>query len=163
MKNTGTLAIDKGLVKQIKVKLWDAVPLCDANCKLWEEICPYDKRKKFCDLRRNYIDTVFTSLQANCDLTDSLKMHQVGMLLMPLYTSLISIKLEIHQNKGNVRGSKGIDPIYKEQRETIKLIMTLLRDLGIDKGIVPPSGRKGSGDPLNGDGDYYDNLLNGGK
>jgi hypothetical protein len=162
MKNIGSLSIHKGKIGEIAVKVWDVIPVCDANCPLWEEECPYDKNKTRCELRRQYIESVFSSLSNAIKDKDQLTIHRVGMLLMPLYTSLISIKLEVHAKQGGMRSSRGgVDPIYKELRETIKLIDSMLKDLGIDK--EKGGSGNGKGDLLNGDGDYYDTLLNEGQ
>lgn len=162
MKNTGSLSIHKGKLGELAIKMWDVIPVCDANCPLWEEECPYDKSKTRCELRRQYIESVFSSLSNAIENKDEMIMHRVGMLLMPLYTSLISIKLEIHAKQGSMRSSRGgVDPIYRELRETIKLIDSMLKDLGIDK--EKGGSDNGKGDLLNGDGDYYEHLLNEGQ
>ena len=159
MKNIGSLTIHKGKIGEVAVKLWDVVPICDANCPLWEEECPYEKNKTRCELRRNYVESVFNSLSSAIEDKDDLTMHRVGMLLMPLYTSLISIKLDIHAKQGSVRGARGgVDGIYREMRETIKLIDAFLKDLNISK-----DGPNGRGDLLNGDGEYYEHLLKHGQ
>ena len=160
MKNVGSLTIHKGKIGELAVKMWDCLPLCDSDCSLWETECPYDRNKTRCELRRNYIESVFNSLSTAIDSKDDLTMHRVGMLLIPLYTSLISIKLEIHAKNGSLRASSGrVDPIYREMRETIKMIDSMLKDLNIDKD----KGSTGKGDLLNGDGDYYEHLIKKGE
>jgi hypothetical protein len=159
MKNVGSLSIYKGNIGEVQVKLWDALPTCDSSCELWEEKCPYDKTKKICDLRKNYVENVFTSLNKAVDERDEVTMHRLGFLLMPLYTSLISIKMEIHAKNGNIRGMKGsVDPIYRELRETIRMIDLMLKDLGINKN-KDEEGKKRR-DLINGNAEYYDDLLN---
>jgi hypothetical protein len=162
MKNIGSLSIHKGPMGQFHLKLWDALPICDASCPLFEEQCPYDKTKRICDLRKTYVENVMSSLYKAVEEKDEMMMHRVGMLLIPLYTSLISIKLDIHAMNGRVSDSKGrVNGIYRELRETIKTIDAFLKDLGIDK--VKGASKNGKGDLLNGNGSYYEDLLNEGK
>jgi len=159
MKNIGSLQINKGLLGELQVKVWDALPTCDESCSLWEEKCPYDKTKRICDLRKNYVENVFTSLSKACDDQDDITMHRLGFLLIPLYTSLISIKMEIHSKNGNIRGFKGgVDPIYREMRETIRMIDMMLKDLGIDKNKDGKGNKRK--DFVNGNAEYYEDLLN---
>lgn len=158
MKNVGSLQICKGSIGELQVKMWDVLPTCDETCSIYEK-CPYDKTKRICDLRKNYVENVFVSLSKSVDEEDEISMHRMGMLLIPLYTSLISIKLDIHSRNGNVRGFKGtVDPIYREMRETIRMIDGMLKDMGIDK-VKDKEGRKRK-DFVNGNAEYYEDLLN---
>lgn len=155
MQNIGNLMIHKGKIGEISMKMWDAVPLCDSHCPLWESQCPYDKTQPRCQLRRVYIESVVNSLNKAVSAKDEMTMHRIGMLLVPLYTSLISIKLDIYARGGNMRGSKGgVDQIYRELRDTIRLIDSMLKDLDINKDVKGKS--RGF---LDGDADYYDDLL----
>lgn len=158
MKNVGMLSIHKGTLDNFKVKMFDAIPLCDENCPLYEELCTYDKTRRHCDLRRQYITSVFDSLSVAVKDWDEVAMLRVGMHLMPLYTMLVTFKMEAYNKQGQIRTKRGgIDPIYKEMRETIKMIDGMLKELGVSK----ETGGTGKGDLLNGDGDYYEMLLKG--
>jgi len=156
MQNAGSLSIHKGKLGELNLKMWDAVPLCSEDCRLWNE-CPYDDRRGRCQLRKVYVENVFDSLKLAITNRDELTMHKVGMLLMPLYSSLISLKIEAYSMGGRVRGSSGkVDNIFREIRDTVKLISSFLDELN-----VKPSGK--ASNPLDGDGSYYESLLSEGK
>lgn len=159
MKNIGSLSIFKGTVGGIQLKMWDAIPQCDDRCDLWDE-CVYEKKKK-CALRKAYINSVIESFVKALEKKDEVTMMRVGLLLMPLYTNLINLKLASYDMNGRVRYGKGVDPVMKEMRETIKQIDGMLVDLGL---AVSNGKGKVTGKPnnfLDGDGDYYDELING--
>ena len=86
-------------------------------------------------------------------------------MLIPLYTQLIEFKMAHFGTRGNIYFGKGVNPIFKEMRQTIIMINKILKELMIEFPGKKGSPIKGgsSGDSINGDGDYYDNMMNGNK
>jgi len=159
MKNIGSLTLNKGKLGDITARIWDAVPPCNQSCELYESSCPYDKKTPRCTLRIVYIESVIDSLNAAVKVKDELAIHRIGLLLVPLYSMLINIKLDMYMRGGSMRGSKGgIDGIYRECRDTIKMIDGMLASFCVEtKGkFGEPKPDKGL---LNGDSDYYDSLI----
>ena len=157
MTKTGSLSMYKGTLGNVQIRMWDAIPDCDVSC-LNYETCPDAGSKKRCEIRRKYVDSVFKDISPSFK-KDSLSAHKAGLLLMPLYNQLITFKLAAHASQHNVYAKSKINPIFKEIRETIKLINQLLDELGID----PDTGRgiKGQkkGGLVDGDSNYYDSLI----
>lgn len=167
MKNLGSLSIFKGEIGDTGDRMisWDAVPECDESCKLYDA-CPYDKSKKRCNLRVKYVESVMKSLTKSVKDPDPITLIRMGMLLMPLFNSLVDLKIEKHMSNGRVRGMKGIDPVMKEMRETIKQIDSMLVDLGVKVGgsLVDSKGKAVKRDNfLNGDSSYYDEMIGEGR
>jgi len=75
-------------------------------------------------------------------------------MLIPRYSHLVTFKILEFSLKGNVLTGRGtVSPIYREMRETIKTINSILRELRIDP--------KSSSSFVNGDSDYYETLMEG--
>jgi len=89
--------------------------------------------------------------------------YQVGMHLLPLYKVLCRLKMEEILIRSqdvvleNARGVRYINPVYKEIRETIKLIQAMWRDIGLKKALTPtvPDDPFAGRDTL---GNYYDSM-----
>lgn len=90
---------------------------------------------------------------------DEQLLFRVGMHLIPLYKTLCKLKMEELGVTDpvflTIRGDRKPDPVYREIRETIKLIMLCWKDLGL-QGM-----EMGANLPLNprGDKGYEDELF----
>ena len=156
MKNIGSTELDKGVDGELKLVIWDAVPECSEICPIFE-MCNYKQLKNKCSMRKKYIKKVVDQLSKVVDKTDD-NWHKVGFMLVPLYSMLISFKISaLAVQDPIVRGKMGLKahPSYKEIRETIKTINQLLSDLNVSK--------KDRKQFLNGDSDYYENMINNGE
>lgn len=151
---------EMGLDKVGGNSLLGAIPTCSQKCPIYA-ICKYDRRNKLCGMRKDYFEMVGDGL--NEILKDNpTTAHIVSCLLMPMYQHLLTVKLSIHAHSGvldtNTKGT--INPVYKELRETIKMITGMLKDLGI-LGGQQQGGQAASktGDIVNGTGDWYDKMV----
>lgn len=153
----GNIQIHKGATKDgMPVVMWDAVPQCiPESCKM-EEVCPYTHAGK-CGVKLKYLGHVYESLLGQVDRNDAIALFKIGFHLVPLYGHLIQFKMEEYGAKvmcvqGN--GKRYINPIFKEIRETVKVISAVMKDM---KGSVEADIMRDM--ITNGDEDYYDSLF----
>lgn len=158
MKNVGNITPFKGHLGSIQIRMWDALPECVEECPNWDT-CPDSKVRKVCELRRKYIQSIFTDLNPLFK-KDKFTRHKAGMLLIPLYTQLINFKLAAHSTQYDIYSGKGkINPVFKEMRETIKLINSLLTELRVEVPNIPGGKEANNRSLVNGDSDLYESLL----
>ena len=160
---TGTMSTIKGKLiktnpinKKTQEKMlfsWDAINDCiNEDCPAYE-ICHYEKTGK-CRVQLSYIRGVQGIIFKNySDTATETQLYKVGMYLNPLYINLCKFKIAelgvrkvIYHNKA---GSKVINPIYKEIRETIKTIEAIWKSIGLDpddKAPFVPGSNPGKGD-----------------
>jgi hypothetical protein len=157
MRNLGDLQIHKGELKGTKLVMWDAVPDCTEECSIYEE-CHYQGNRKKCELRQRYLESVMKEISETFgEEKDPMTMLQIGMILMPLFTQLVSFKIHAHSIGDRVMYGTRVHPIFKEIRQTTKSISETLKDLGVTKRQT----RKGN--YLDGDSDYYDTMIANGE
>ena len=156
-KRLGNVGMEKGVSKGgIPVVMWDAVPACNAeDCKM-EAVCPYTHTGK-CSVRLKYLTHVYKSLIGQVDENDAIALFKVGFHLIPLYGHLIQFKMEEYGQRvmySQDNGKRYVNPIFKEIRETIKVISAVLKDLSgsVEADILRDS-------ITHGDSDYYDSLF----
>lgn len=181
LRNPGSLSIYKGKITtksgSTDIAVWDAIPICDPVCSIFL-YCPHNQYpdkdfllesfnsdfdnfdqsqcKDQCSLRARYINSVFDTLKGSLEETTPITTHTIGMFLIPLYSHLISFKIQEYALKGRVFNNRGsINPIYREMRATIKSIYDILKELGVNP--------KDQNNYLNGDSSYYDDLVNNGE
>ena len=157
MKNIGDMTLYKGNFKDKKLISWDAVITCTDDCPI-NDRCPYDKSKNLCEMRRRYLESVITTLESGLkgDTIDDLDMIQVGLLLVPLFSQLVTFKIKAHSLGDQIMYGKGVHPVYKEIRQCVRSISDIIADLkmkGSDK-------KKGL---LDGDSGYYDRMIRQGQ
>jgi hypothetical protein len=159
MKNIGDFSLIKGEMDGIPLVLWDAVQECTEECVIWDK-CPYSRKDK-CELRKRYLKSVIGSLEKGISNKDEITVMKIGLMLVPLFNQLVTFKLRAY-SLGNgqdmfVSSKKiQINPVFKEIRDIIKDINSLLKDLCVDKDVESRS-------LLNGDSDYYDTMVKSGK
>jgi hypothetical protein len=180
IRNVGNLSIVKGKKNGVSVSMWDAVPLCDPSCSIFLN-CPhndYENKKEIkklfldkedvtslctslCSLRKRYLNSVYTSIKNGIKKKDVLTEHKIGMFLIPLYSNLVTFKILEYSLRGNSFTTRGgISPIYKEMRETMRLINSLLKEMEMDLESRGSNGRPGY---IHGDEDYYDQMMDTGE
>jgi len=161
IRGAGNLSIYKGKINSIQIAMWDALPYCTQSCSFFEE-CPHnildqvDSDTIKCQLREKYLQSVFGTL-TSCIEEDPMSFHKVGFMLIPLYSHLVSFKIEEHVHR-NILNKGRVNAIYKEIRETIKLINSLLKDLLPEEEI---NQTVSSVNYVDGDSCYYDQLMEG--
>lgn len=168
----GYLEIRKGKIKTeescVAFVSWDACMNCGEDCPIQGSCSQSDFMGK-CGLQKNYLNEVYKALVADLksDLTHQ-KVLIIGLKILPLYTQLFKFKLlEFSLNQNITVFSKSgvkIHPVYKEMRETIKLLVPLLRivEVGYAQPKVDPKEPKSVGefeaDFSSGDPNYYEGL-----
>lgn len=155
----GTVSVERGSHKKnIRLFSWDAINDCtDTRC-IASEFCTYDRRGK-CTIQANYL-RAFSEVMFNNfgDFFSEADFYYVGMHLTPLYKTLCKLKIEelavTRVVNVDEKGIRRVNPVYKEIRETIKLINILWKSMGMTRGIpVVP-------DPdFDDDGDYIDGQV----
>lgn len=164
-------------IEKISIKMFDAVADCRPMSCENRTRCPYVTAdhededgnivyvqtifKRKCQIRVKYIGTILDSLIQAIPNNDEMTVHRISIMLVPLYSSLIDFKLAALATQGDVYYLKGINPIYKEMRATIKMINDLLAYIAVVPGSSPGTGKNQAGDLLNGDSDAYGEILNG--
>jgi hypothetical protein len=155
MKDIGGMTLYKGKLGDVQLIMWDALPDCSDACPIFDE-CPYDKKRMKCEMRRRYLESVMASLEAGVTKKDEMSALTIGLMVAPLFQSLISFKIFEHSLGHDVMLRTKIHPIYKEIRQTIKEISSLLKDLGITE-----DGKNKS--YLDGNSEYYDEMIKNGR
>jgi len=156
----GTLSVSRGLHKGEKALFsWDITMDCTDTACPATSVCEYDRVGK-CKAMTQYLKSVTNVIIGNHvdDLSEA-QLYRVGMHLIPLYRTLVKMKIE-ELGVGRVvsaddKGKRFADPIYKEMREQLKLIEMMWKSIGLHdicNGVVAP------GDQLTKPGSYYDRM-----
>lgn len=131
-----SIMINKGRRAERHIVTWDAVGDCEGDtCKIFH-LCQYQKRGK-CTVQVRYLSELNKMIERNYD--DSLDepgLYKIGIHLVPLYKTLCKLMIE---ELGTRRvtyvtdsGMVKVQPIYKEIRDTISMIMKVWKDLGLN-------------------------------
>lgn len=147
MKRKGSLVIDKGKSEGTELVTFDAISECTKKACPIYSTCPYDK-KGICKIRQHYLNHCLKILNTVPKTLDKLSSMKIGFSIIPLYSQLIGFKILAHSLPVVFDGKK-MHPVFKEIRETIKLISVLLRDLEPSENV----------DAVAGSNDYYDSLF----
>lgn len=158
----GDLSIHKGSTPDgVPVIMWDCIQDCEGDtCRVYD-ICPYEKYGK-CRIRKEYLDYVYRHFIGSVHATDSMALFKIGMIIVPLFSQLISLKIASHNTFPTFYDSKGmirVNPLYREIRETLRAVSGSISD--IMNSLDVKKGDGGVGDDLLGNSDYYDNLFKG--
>lgn len=155
MKDIGDMTLYKGKLGDVQMIMWDALPDCSDECPIYEN-CPYEKKRIKCEMRRRYLESVMEKLEAGVKKQDEMSALTIGLMVAPLFQSLISFKIFEHSLQHNVMLRTKVHPIYKEIRQTIKEISGLLKDLGLTAEDTKKS-------YLDGNSSYYDEMIEKGR
>lgn len=156
----GTLSVSRGHHKGEKALFsWDITMDCtDTQCPA-HSVCEYERAGK-CKAMTLYLKGVTNVIIGNhIDELSEGQLYRVGMHLMPLYRTLIKMKIE-ELGVGRIvttddKGKRAAHPIYKEMREQIKLIEMMWKTIGIHEvcnGVSMPD------DGILSGGSYYDQM-----
>jgi hypothetical protein len=138
--------------------------LLAGRCRI-QHLCDFAKsengRVKKCGVQRAYISAVSDMIHHCFHVQiakDEQLLFRVGMHLIPLYKTLCKLKMEELSVSNpvflTIRGDRKADPVYREIRETIKMIMACWKDIGLqgtELGAIPVNPR--------GDTGYEDELF----
>lgn len=136
-----------GKVKEIAYFSWDAdVPCSHRACPAFAS-CPFDVKSGTegdCAVMTHYMKAIQAVVlgEISHKLTTS-QLYRFGMQLLPLYRGLARMKIvEMGVRNLMIEGMKGgltVHPIYREIRESIKLIEVLWRSIGLHEAdfILP--------------------------
>ncbi len=128
--------------------------LLAGRCRI-QHLCTYKKstngKTRKCGVQISYINAVSEMAHRCFRLqlqADEQLLFRFGMHLIPLYKTLCKLKMEELAVSNPVfltmRGDRKADPIYREIRETVKLLMTCWKDLGLqgtELGGIEPNPR----------------------
>lgn len=128
---------------------WDAVPNCiEMDCPAYD-VCNFNQyQDSKCGAILQYAKGVQDLMFKNfVERMDEPSLFRIGMHLSPLYIMLAKFKItELgvrHVMESNPKtGMRSINPIYREIRETIKMIEQTWKSIGIDpksQGAIPDS------------------------
>lgn len=165
VKTAGTRSGAKVLVRYT---VWNTITPCRQDeCPIFDD-CPYEEKLKKggkCKVEQSYINSVATMVYRNfrSKFTED-QFFIVGMHILPLYRHLCRLKIwewsvrEVMYE--TEKGTRHINPIYREVREQIKAISGQWRMLGIGKfEIMEPRNPWGpAGKPEKESLAYYDRL-----
>lgn len=163
----------KGEVREgMNLIAWDSIQVCrPEGCPIGAAgICMYaeDSRDAPCRVQTEYLQSFVAVVFRTYKSLDEADTYRIGMHLVPLYSQLCRMKL-VEKSIEQVlyydkHGNPGVHPIYKEIRDTIKVISNLWKDIGMRAG--PPGageltpqfgpGKSGFGDP-----NHYNNISQG--
>ncbi len=178
--------------RNIALYIWDSAPACtgtkeieDANelhdaypdeypakytCPV-RDLCTFTKAGH-CSTQVNYIKAVIKFVIMNYYRSVSERqMFEFGMHILPIYRILCKMKLEeLSVNSILTKTGAKANPIYKEIRETYKLINQMWKDSGIlalkseleDKDDKDQVNLPDMSDFMDGSGNHYENIESGG-
>jgi hypothetical protein len=123
---------------------WDVVPHCsDTNCPA-TKLCDYPRDTGKCQVTASYLRAAAQTIFQNfSEVLDEPTLYRVGIHLMPAYRTLCRLKIEelgiARVISVSAQGKPTANPIFREIRETIKLIEMLWEKLGLSQyQVVPP-------------------------
>jgi len=169
----GGLDLVKGVSSaDVDVIAWDSAGLCtmdkcpiitdcDRAFGIRDRIAREEEVPK-CVVQATYLNTVHRMLVEEkgekLSASDSVR---IGLMVLPLFGQLIRFKLwEIGLGGdiiiGSDKGKIGIHPVYREMREVMKLINTIVRDMGRDTKLAIKRTAKRI---MDGDPEYYELLY----
>lgn len=153
---------------------WDFVEACTGKKCGIHERCKYFQEGKTvpkpellewgknppCLVQKHYVNSVYTALtnpnRGELSPEDAVR---VGLFVMPLFGSLIKMKIAEASMNGvvyfNKQGNPAINPIYREMRETMRSIDSILHGIGVSQIATPEEA-----DYINGDPSYYERMMN---
>ena len=130
-----TMHIRKGNEDDNPVVAWSAIADCLRHrCRI-EEQCHYQKKGK-CDVQVQFLQVTLEMIRLE---NPSLKYNQawrVGMHLIPMYKTLCKLYMDelavTHPTYESDKGTRHSHPVYKEIRDTLKMIMMIWKDIGLE-------------------------------
>jgi len=153
-KENYTVKTTKGYYGNASLTAWVSIPNCFPDTCRIVNLCVYRKTTNpekpiRCGTVRSYMSSVGAMVHRCFQdqlQSDEYMLFKVGMHLMPLYLTLCKLKIEElaveHAVEVTHRGDRKADPVYKEIRETIKMINLAWKDVGLRKPSDPIEPKK---------------------
>jgi hypothetical protein len=154
--------------KPIKTYLfqWDAIQECHPACGIYDSECTFPKTKPNgdpiqCQVMKNFLKAVDIVVLRNYPNIAETTFFRFGIHVVPLYKvycKLLIAELGVRRPTFNsTQGTPKIHPIYKEIRETARLLDSMWKSLNMAAPPLPGLQTGGAEDnliPLD-EGDYY--------
>ncbi len=111
------------------------------RCPIYLHCC-HLKKERQCQIQVKYLKAINEIVLGMVPIEDlsAMQRMKIGFHLQPLYRALCRLKMEELSLRRPTQitnvGTRAMHPVYREIRETIKVITTVLKDLGIDGGKV---------------------------
>lgn len=147
---------------------WDHVQPCTSDCPAYvrPDVCPMTRNSNNCPVMKEYLEAVVDLLHTkvpNIELVGEDALWRLGMHIMPLYRMLCKMKIAEACVSGILysddKGRLKANPIYKEMRETIKQVESMMKEIGFGGKLLV-------GDPFYSDmetdmetDDYYSRMA----
>jgi hypothetical protein len=134
-KKAFTLQIRKGNNGDNPIVAWSVIMDClKDRCRI-EEICMYEKRGK-CTVQMHFLQVTMDMIEKENPGLDYNQAWRIGMHLVPLYKTLSKLYMDelavCHPTYTTEKGTRQSHPVYKEIRDTVKMIMMLWKDIGLE-------------------------------
>ena len=137
-KPTKGLLQMRGLEKELKIIMFDAVQNCrTTECPIYDK-CPYTKDPMVrCSVETTYLKAIRESLweDVGIKMTQDL-LNKIGLHLIPLYHQLIRLQIYAYSitdvHYFTPRGQLRINPVFKEIRDTIRTIESTQKSMGME-------------------------------
>jgi len=100
--------------------------------------CRHLKIERQCQIQVKYLRSITDIVLSDVKIEElsPIQKMKIGFHLQPLYRALCRLKMEELSLRRPTQltntGTRAMHPVYREIRETIKVITTVLKDLGID-------------------------------
>jgi len=132
----GTLSISRGQHKGEKALFsWDITMDCTDQACPANNFCEYERNGK-CKAMTLYLKGVTNVvIGEHLDNLTEAQLFRIGMHLIPLYRTLVRMKIEelgvVRIIRADNAGKLAAHPIYKEMREQLKLIELMWKTIGL--------------------------------
>jgi hypothetical protein len=162
--NISSDSFEKGLVREGKTLIaWDAIQECYESCPIHQDCkCKPAKEKSKCIVQVQYLTSLTDMIFRTYRYLNDDVLYKIGMHIVPLYSMLCRqkiveksvVNITYEDNKGVTR----VHPIYKEIRETMRMILDSWKSIGVLEMPNPnlPNAanmKQGFGDP-----NHYANI-----
>ena len=148
--NDKFIPMKHSLPPKMSAVLFGSIIPCEERCAVYGKCA--DSGGSICRIKKEYLDSVCDVMDYALQDRDALSMMKASYLLMPLFSQLLALNLEMQ--RGELLFGGRVNPVYKELRSVVRDIIFVLTDLGCKREF-----KTYGGGYLDGDSNYYDNLL----
>jgi hypothetical protein len=127
--------IRKGNEEGNPVVAWSAIMDCLRDrCRI-EDQCHYQKKGK-CDVQVQFLQVTLEMIRMENPALKYNQAYRIGLHLVPLYKTLCKLYMDelavSHPTYTTEKGTRQSHPVYKEIRDTLKMIMMVWKDIGLE-------------------------------